>query len=83
MKIVHINDTPLDKHLVWIVHKSSFERMRGKRNTKVVFEGKDPEDEQILLSLIREVDTLYINPKFIKTPELKNLVFRLNPEILL
>jgi hypothetical protein len=83
MKIVHTNDTPLDQTIVWVFRNSNFERIRGKRNTKVAFEGNHLEDEQILLSLIREVDTLYINPKHVKTPELKNLILRLNPEILL
>ena len=83
MKILHINDTPLDQTIVWVFHKANFRHLRGKRNTKVAFEGIDSEDEQILLSLIREVDILYINPKNVKTPELKNLILRLNPEILL
>jgi hypothetical protein len=83
MKITHIHDTPVDKNVIWILHKSNFGRIQGIRNTKVAFDCPDFEDEQTLLSLIHKVDTLYINPEYVKTPELKNLILRLNPEILL
>lgn len=83
MKILHIHDVPSDQIITWVFHKDSFQRMRGKRNVKVAFVGNHIEDEQTLLTLIPTVDTLYINPKYVKTPELKNLILRLNPEILL
>ena len=83
MKITHIHDVPSDQTIAWVFSKANFQYLRGKRNTKVAFVGNHIEDEQILLTLIREVDTLYINPKYVKTPELKNLILRLNPEILL
>lgn len=83
MKIIHIHDVPSDPTITWVFHKDSLQRMRGQRNAKVAFVGNHLEDEQTLLTLIREVDILYINPKYVKTPELKNLILRLNPEILL
>jgi hypothetical protein len=83
MKIVHIYDVPSDKTIAWVFSKANFQAIRGKRNVKVAFVANTAEDEQILLSLIREVDTLYLSPKDVKTPELKNLILRLNPEILL
>lgn len=82
MKILHIHDVPSDPTIA-LFSKTNFQYLRGKRNTKVAFVSSHIEDEQILLTLIREVDTLYINPKYVKTPELKNLILRLNPEILL
>jgi hypothetical protein len=83
MKILHIHDVPSDQTIAWVFHKDNFQRMRGKRNAKVAFVGNHIEDEQTLLTLIPTVGTLYINPKYVKTPELKNLILRLNPEILL
>jgi hypothetical protein len=83
MQIIHLHDVPPNTSLDWIFYKANFQAIRGKRNIRVAFVGKTAEEEQILLSLIREVDTLYLNPKDVKTPELKKLILRLNPEILL
>jgi hypothetical protein len=83
MKIAHIHDVPLDEEVVWMFSKATFQSIIGKRNVKVAFVANTAEEEQILLALIPKIDTLYVNPNCTKTPELKNLILRLNPEILL
>ena len=83
MKICHIHNVPPDDSIIWVFSKESLQSLRGRNNLKVAFVGNHIEDEQVLLSLLKNISILYINPKYVKNPYLKNLILRLNPEILL
>lgn len=83
MKILHIHDVPRDQTILWVFSKTNFQTLIGIRNMNVAFVSSHLNDEQTLLTLTPKINILYINPKYVRNPELKNLILRLNPEILL
>lgn len=84
MQIHNIEDMPSDTDIILIIGKADFKFIKGKgKSLKIAFASHYAKDEQTLLSFLPYIDVLYLNIREIKTPELKNLILRLNPEILL